>query len=100
MLLTSTDRFHPDFITELTDGCILVADYKGAHLVDISDSREKCPKRTVWADASNAKCLFAMVTAPSAASGRTVADQIPATLVYLRRALSISGVRTPCCATR
>src|SRR5690606_23600414 len=32
-LPTSTDRFYPDFVAELTDGRILAVEYKGAHLV-------------------------------------------------------------------
>ena len=32
-LPTSTDKFYPDFVALLNDGRLLVAEYKGAHLV-------------------------------------------------------------------
>ena len=31
-LPTSFGRFHPDFVCQLTDGRVLVAEYKGEHL--------------------------------------------------------------------
>jgi type III restriction enzyme len=40
-LPTSTDRFYPDFVAELTDGRILVVEYKGQDRTDNTDSREK-----------------------------------------------------------
>jgi type III restriction enzyme len=40
-LPTSTDKFYPDFIAELNDGRLLVVEYKGAHIADGPDSREK-----------------------------------------------------------
>jgi type III restriction enzyme len=40
-LPTSSDRFYPDFIAELNDGRLLVAEYKGADRTDNTDSREK-----------------------------------------------------------
>lgn len=38
---TSTDCFYPDFIPELTDGRIMVVEYKGQDRTDDTDSREK-----------------------------------------------------------
>lgn len=75
-LPTSTDRFYPDFVAELTDGRILVVEYKGAHLVTGDDAREKQTIGSVWAAASNGRCRFIMVTAQSAASGRSVPTQL------------------------
>jgi type III restriction enzyme len=75
-LPTSTDRFYPDFVAELTDGRILVVEYKGAHLVTGDDAREKQTIGSVWAAASNGRCRFAMITAPAAASGRSVQQQL------------------------
>ncbi len=40
-LPTSTDRFYPDFVAELTDGRMLVVEYKGQHIVDNYDTLEK-----------------------------------------------------------
>ncbi len=40
-LPTSTDRFYPDFVAELTDGRLLVLEYKGAHLANGVDTAEK-----------------------------------------------------------
>jgi type III restriction enzyme len=74
-LPTSTDRFYPDFVAELTDGRILVVEYKGAHLYDGSDATEKRDIGTVWAAASGGRCLFAMVTDPEKA-GKSVAAQL------------------------
>lgn len=75
-LPTSTDRFYPDFVAELTDGRILAVEYKGAHLVTGDDAREKQTIGSVWAAASNGRCRFIMVTAQSAASGRSVPTQL------------------------
>ncbi len=75
-LPTSTDWFYPDFIAELSDGRILVVEYKGAHLYSNDDSREKRDIGGVWAAASNRRCLFAMVTGQLGVGARTVAQQI------------------------
>lgn len=74
-LPTSTDRFYPDFVAELTDGRILVVEYKGAHLYDAGDAREKRGIGNVWASASGGRCLFAMVTDAEKA-GKSVATQL------------------------
>ena len=74
-LPTSTDRFYPDFVAELTDGRILVIEYKGAHLYDAGDAREKRDIGNVWASASGGRCLFAMVTDAEKA-GKSVAAQL------------------------
>jgi type III restriction enzyme len=75
-LPTSTDWFYPDFVAELADGRILVVEYKGAHLVTGDDAREKRDIGAVWAAASGGRCTFVMVTAPSAADGRSANDQL------------------------
>lgn len=75
-LPTSTDRFYPDFVAELTDGRILVVEYKGAHLVTGDDAREKQTIGSVWAAASDNRCRFVMVTAPAAANGTSARDQL------------------------
>lgn len=79
-LPTSTDRFYPDFVAELSDGRLFVIEYKGAHLRDAPDAREKDLIGKVWAQASDGRCLFLMATDEEAA-GMPVSAQ-------LRRAIS------------
>ncbi len=57
-LQTSTDWFYPDFVCKLTDGRILVVEYKGEHLWEASE--EKRAVGEVWASRSGGKCLFVM----------------------------------------
>lgn len=73
-LPTATDYFYPDFVAELHDGRVLVVEYKGAHLVDAPDSREKDQIGRQWAQSSGARCLFLVATADD--HGRDVATQI------------------------
>lgn len=61
-LPTSTDRFYPDFIALLNDGRLLAVEYKGEHLISADDAKEKENIGNLWAEKSNGKCLFAMVT--------------------------------------
>ncbi|HUF21307.1 MAG TPA: restriction endonuclease subunit R [Burkholderiales bacterium] len=79
-LPTSTDRFYPDFVAKLMDERLLVVEYKGAHLFDASDAREKRDIGNVWAASSGGRCLFAMVTDPEKA-GRSVATQLRDTIL-------------------
>ena len=60
-LQLSGGRFYPDFVTMLTDGTILVVEYKGQHLA--ADAGEKAMIGNLWAEASEGRCLFAMPTA-------------------------------------
>jgi type III restriction enzyme len=73
-LPTATDYFYPDFVAELHDGRVLALEYKGAHLVDGPDSREKDQIGRQWAQSSGARCLFLVATADD--RGRDVAAQI------------------------
>lgn len=61
-LPTSTDRFYPDFVALLNDGRLLAVEYKGEHLISADDAKEKENIGNLWAEKSNGKCLFAMVT--------------------------------------
>lgn len=74
-LPTSTDRFYPDFVAQLNDGRILVAEYKGADRYSNDDSKEKRTIGEVWAAASKRKCLFAMLTDTEIA-GMSIAAQL------------------------
>lgn len=60
-LPTSTDKFYPDFVIRLKDGRILVVEYKGAHLADSADTKEKEIIGQIWAERSKGRCVFRMV---------------------------------------
>lgn len=57
-LQLSGARFYPDFVAMLTDGRILVVEYKGKHLAE--DAKEKQMIGDLWAEASGGDCLFSM----------------------------------------
>lgn len=59
-LQTAKDWFYPDFVCQLTDGCILVVEYKGKHLYD--GAEDKRAVGSVWASRSGGRCLFVMPT--------------------------------------
>lgn len=63
-LQTSTDKFYPDFVCKLRDGRFLVVEYKGAHLWDTHDSREKRTLGELWEERSHGQCLFVMPRGP------------------------------------
>lgn len=74
-LPTSTDKFYPDFVAELTDGRILVIEYKGEAYATNDDSKEKISIGQLWEEKSNGKALF-LFALKSDAQGRSVHDQI------------------------
>ncbi len=76
-LLTSTDRFYPDFVAELTDGRILVVEYKGADRATNDDTKEKQNVGELWAAKSGGKALFLMAVKRDD-QGRDVRAQISA----------------------
>ena len=53
-------KFYPDFVAMLTDGRILVVEYKGKHLYEGEAVKRQIG--AVWADASDGQCLFCMPT--------------------------------------
>lgn len=61
-LQTSTDWFYPDFVCRLTDGRILVVEYKGRDRYSAQDAEEKRAIGAVWASRSGGQCLFVMPT--------------------------------------
>ncbi len=63
-LQTATDRFYPDFVCLLTDGRILVVEYKGEDRWSNDDSKEKRAIGELWANRSHGKCLFVMPKGP------------------------------------
>lgn len=77
-LPTSTGRFLPDFIAELSGGRVFVLEHKGAHLEQYASEREKDLIGQHWAARSGGRCLFAMVTQRK--SGASLRRQIEAEL--------------------
>ncbi|WP_263367954.1 DEAD/DEAH box helicase [Edaphobacter bradus] len=57
-LQTATDRFYPDFVAQLTDGRVLVVEYKGDGFATNDDSNEKRALGELWEKRSNGRCLF------------------------------------------
>lgn len=73
-LPTSTDKFYPDFVAMLNDGRILVVEYKGKHLIDSADTKEKLAIGKLWESKSAGKGLFLM--AEKVKDGLSTAEQI------------------------
>ncbi|HEY9172376.1 MAG TPA: hypothetical protein VI136_08845 [Verrucomicrobiae bacterium] len=59
-LQTSTDKFYPDFVCLLTDGRILVVEYKNATDWSNDDNKEKRALGELWAERSSGACVFHM----------------------------------------
>ena len=74
-LPTSTDRFYPDFVSELQDGRVLVVEYKGEHIADTRDTEEKRNIGELWASKSEGRGLFLMALKKDE-KGRGVREQI------------------------
>lgn len=74
-LPTSKDYFYPDFVCELTDGRVLVIEYKGAHLLNDPETREKDQVGHQWEQSSGGRSLFLMAVAEDE-QGRDVSQQI------------------------
>ncbi len=62
---TSSDKFYPDFVCKLKMGKFLVVEYKGGHLAENTDSREKERLGQLWQARSNGQCLFLMIKGPN-----------------------------------
>jgi type III restriction enzyme len=73
-LPTSTDFFYPDFIAQLSDGRVLVVEYKGAHLAETPDAKEKANIGEIWERLSKGKALFLLATIKK--GGKSLAEQI------------------------
>ena len=74
-LPTSTDYFYPDFVCELTDGRVLMVEYKGEPYKTNDDSREKMQVGHQWEQSGGGRFLFLMAVAEDA-QGRDVSQQI------------------------
>jgi type III restriction enzyme len=58
---TESDKFYPDFVALLTDGRVLVVEYKGGYISTADDTKYKKMVGDLWADRSNGRCLFLML---------------------------------------
>lgn len=76
-LPTSSDKFYPDFVAELTDGRTLVVEYKGELYKTNDDSNEKRLVGELWERLSGGKGLFLMAVEGDEA-GRNVREQLMA----------------------
>lgn len=79
-LPTSTDYFYPDFVAELTDGRVLVVEYKGEPYKTNDDSKEKIQVGNQWEASSDGRCLF-LFAVERDDLGRDVFQQIADKLV-------------------
>jgi hypothetical protein len=71
----SSGYFYPDFVAELTDGRILVIEYKGEHLEDKQSEQEKRDIGRLWEERSGGRALFLWAVKQDDA-GRDVRQQI------------------------
>ena len=55
-LPTATGTFYPDFFAELLDGRVLLAEYKGEHLIEHEQQKKNIGER--WAEQSSGEALF------------------------------------------
>lgn len=74
-LPTASDYFYPDFVCELTDGRMLLIEYKGEPYKTNDDSREKAQIGHHWQQSSNGLCLF-LFAVHQDENGRDVSQQI------------------------
>lgn len=73
-LPTSSRRFYPDFVCELQDGRLLVAEYKGEQIRNMPKELEKAEVGRLWAAHSGGKAIFAMLYKHE--DGRNVGQQL------------------------
>jgi type III restriction enzyme len=76
-LPTSTDRFYPDFVAALTDGRLLVVEYKGSLTAQTQDTQEKRAIGELWESKSGGNGLFLIVEKKDQL-GRGMLDQLKA----------------------
>lgn len=65
---------YPDFVALLNDGRTLIVEYKGAHLINDPDTKQKDNIGQLWETTSQKKALFLM--AENIKDGLNVSDQI------------------------
>ena len=60
-LQTASDKFYPDFVIRMLNGLTLVVEYKGGHIKDGQDSKEKKQIGELWAKRSDGNYRFVWV---------------------------------------
>ncbi len=74
---TSTDWASPRFVAELDDGRVLAVEYKGHHLLDNEDTREKVQIGKQWQASSSGRVGFCWKWLPvMIGRGRSLEQQI------------------------
>ena len=76
-LPTATDRFYPDFVAQLTDGRLLVVEYKGGLTAQTTDTGEKRLIGELWEAKSAGRGLF-LIAEKRDPLGRGVYEQMRA----------------------
>lgn len=74
-LPTAKGRTYPDFVAKLTDGRLLVVEYKGGDRVSNKDSQDKAQMGHLWAKASAGKAIYLMAVKKSD-DGLSVGQQL------------------------
>ncbi len=75
-LPTATDKFYPDFVALLTDGRLLIVEYKGALTASTTDTAEKRQIGELWERMSCGKGIF--MIAEKSVNGQNVRTQLQA----------------------
>ena len=91
-LPTAGGQFYPDFVAELKDGRILVAEYKGAHLD--AGEQEKRNIGELWEEASKGKGIFVWLRKTDE-QNRGVAEQLTAAIARHGARWNVKPANTP-----
>ena len=73
-LPTATGKFYPDFVAQMEDGRLLVAEYKGAHIAEGTETAEKRAIGELWQRKSNGRGIF--VVGEKSINGRDMRQQL------------------------
>ncbi|MCC0253124.1 hypothetical protein, partial [Pseudomonas aeruginosa] len=76
---TSKKRTYPDFVARLTDGRLLVVEYKGGDRITADQEKEKKLVGELWAARSNGKGLYVMAQLKDD-KGNNVSEQLKAAI--------------------
>ena len=80
-MITSSGNFYPDFVAELQDGRLLVVEYKGHHLLNASDTKEKRLMGEFYANKSEGRLRFVMPSIPQGTRGNAQRECIEQEIV-------------------
>lgn len=76
---TSKQRTYPDFVARLTDGRLLVVEYKGSDRFTADQEKEKRLVGQLWADRSNGRGIYLMAQLRDE-NGNSITDQLKAAI--------------------